>query len=107
MQQQNPKNADVLFPLINGQELNNQPDQMPGRSIINFFDWPIEQAQEYEEPFEVVKQLVRPVRAENKREVYRRKWWNYGEPRPKLLRNLSDLHRCFIAAATTISGPVE
>ena len=37
-----PRNSEVIMPVINGQELNNKPDQAPGRSIINFRDWPIE-----------------------------------------------------------------
>ena len=38
----NPKNADVLFPYLNGQDLNSTATQAPSRWIINFFDWPLE-----------------------------------------------------------------
>ena len=48
-----PRNAAVIMPIINGKELNNEPDQAPGRSIINFRDWPLERAQEYPEPFSI------------------------------------------------------
>lgn len=34
--QSNPRCREVIFPIINGQELNNQPDQSPSRRIINF-----------------------------------------------------------------------
>ena len=37
----NPKNKDVLFPYLNGQDLNSNPDQAPSRWVINFFDWPL------------------------------------------------------------------
>lgn len=37
----NPKNKDVLFPYLNGDDLNNNPDQSPSRWVINFFDWPL------------------------------------------------------------------
>jgi hypothetical protein len=36
----NPDNEDVLFPYLNGQDLNNNVDQSPSRWVINFFDWP-------------------------------------------------------------------
>ena len=36
------RSAEVVFPVINGREINDDPDQAPGRSIINFRDWPIE-----------------------------------------------------------------
>lgn len=37
----NPKNKDVLFPYLNGEDLNSRPDQSPSRWVINFFDWPL------------------------------------------------------------------
>jgi hypothetical protein len=43
----NPRNRDVLFPYLNGEDLNSRPDQSPSRWVINFFDWPIERAMEY------------------------------------------------------------
>ena len=39
------RNKDVLFPYLNGEDLNSRPDQSPSRWVINFFDWPIEKAQ--------------------------------------------------------------
>lgn len=36
--------TQVIFPVIKGAEINNQPLQQPGRHIINFFDWPLEKA---------------------------------------------------------------
>ncbi|UTV80129.1 hypothetical protein MQE22_08845 [Acidithiobacillus sp. YTS05] len=38
---QNPKNRDCLFPYLNGEDLNSNPDQSPSRWVINFFDWPL------------------------------------------------------------------
>jgi hypothetical protein len=36
-----PRNADVLFPYINGEDLNSNPEQKPSRWIVNFWDWPL------------------------------------------------------------------
>lgn len=36
-----PKNRDVLFPFLNGEDLNSRPDQSPSRWVINFKDWPL------------------------------------------------------------------
>ena len=36
-----PRNKDVLFPYLNGEDLNSRPDQSPSRWVINFFDWPL------------------------------------------------------------------
>lgn len=37
----NPKNAEVLMPYLNGEDLNSRPDQSPSRWVINFRDWPL------------------------------------------------------------------
>jgi hypothetical protein len=37
----NPRNADVLMPYLNGEDLNSRPDQSPSRWVINFRDWPL------------------------------------------------------------------
>jgi hypothetical protein len=38
--EKNDKNKNVIFPYLNGEDLNNQVDQKPTRWVINFFDWP-------------------------------------------------------------------
>lgn len=38
---QKPKNANVLRPYLNGEDLNSRPDQSPSRWVINFHDWPL------------------------------------------------------------------
>jgi hypothetical protein len=96
-----PRNIEVIFPTINGQEINNDPIQSPGRSIINFFDWNIEKAQRYEEPFRIVEEKVKPFRATQNRARNRNVWWIYAEHRPGLTRNLRLLRHCLVAAATT------
>ncbi|MCH8539794.1 MAG: N-6 DNA methylase [Opitutales bacterium] len=101
LRKMDPRNDEVLFPIINGQELNNQPDQAPGRSIINFFDWPMERAQEYEEPFAIVEEKVLPVRVNDNMKSRREKWWQYGALASGLYSNIADLDRCFVAARTT------
>jgi hypothetical protein len=37
----NQANKDVLFPYLNGEDLNSRPDQSPGRWVINFHYWPL------------------------------------------------------------------
>ena len=42
LKDRNPKNRDVIFPYLNGEDLNTHPEQKPSRYVINFFDWPRE-----------------------------------------------------------------
>ena len=37
-----PNNGRVLFPYLNGEDLNSSPKQQPSRWVINFFDWPLD-----------------------------------------------------------------
>ncbi len=96
-----PRNAEVTMPIINGRELNNNPDQAPGRSIINFRDWPLEHAQEYPEPYELVLTLVKPVRDKDRMRSRRENWWRFGALASGLYNNIRSLPRCFVAARTT------
>ena len=94
------RNREVIFPAINGQEVNSEPDQKPGRSIINFHDWSIERAAAYQAPFEIVERLVKPERLANDR-VAHLPWWLYERARNEIYRAIRPLGRCFVAARTT------
>lgn len=96
-----PKNAEVIFPVINGKEVNNDPEQKPGRCIINFFDWSREHAETYSDPFEIVLNKVKPVRAKDNRKTRREKWWLFAESAHGLYNSLNKVKYCFITAATT------
>jgi len=96
-----PRNREVIFPVTNGQEVNNQPDQAPGRRIINFSDWPLEKAQSYGQAFERVLTLVKPERDKVTREARRERWWQHAERAMGLYGSILALERCFVAAATT------
>jgi len=39
-----PRNKEVLFPYLNGEDLNSTPDQSPSRWVINFFDRPLDRS---------------------------------------------------------------
>ena len=101
MRTSDPRNAEVIMPIINGKELNNEPDQAPGRRIINFHDWSIEHAQEYSEPFSVVEDRVKPEREVQKDKGGRDFWWRFLRPRMKMQSRLHDFPRCFVSACTT------
>jgi uncharacterized protein (DUF433 family) len=100
-----PRNKDVLFPYLNGDDLNNNPDQRPSRWVINFFDWTEERAQQYPDCYKIIEQLVKPERqrlALDKdgneiegeyalRKPLPEKWWIYADKRPALYRTTVDM----------------
>ena len=101
MKASDPRNVDVIMPIINGKELNNKPDQVPDRSIINFHDWPIERARGYPEAYERVRMMVKPVRDKNNMRSRRENWWRFGALAAGLYDNIQDLSRCFATAGTS------
>ncbi|GAA2746293.1 Eco57I restriction-modification methylase domain-containing protein [Kitasatospora cinereorecta] len=94
----NPRNADVLFPYLNGQDINTRPDSSASRWVINFHDWPEERAAAYPECYEQVLQLVKPERAKNNQPSRREKWWQYSEYRRGLAQATSRLQRVIVMA---------
>ena len=66
------KYKDVLFPFLNGDDLNSRPDQSASRWVINFHDWSLEKAELYSKCIEIVKSLGCEL-AIPAREVYSKK----------------------------------
>lgn len=94
-----PRNADVIFPYLNGEDLNSDPEQRPSRWVINFWDWPEERARQYELPWKWIEERVKPERQRlNERgEFVLRKplperWWQFGEKRPGLYHAIGRGH---------------
>lgn len=53
----NIKNNEVLFPYINGDDLNNSVTQTSDRWIINFFDWPLKRKSQIIEKEDIILNL--------------------------------------------------
>lgn len=87
-----PRNADVIFPYINGDDLNSDPEQKPSRWVINFWDWPEERARSYRLPFERLEECVKPERSKNKRKERRERWWQFAEKTPALYHAIGRGH---------------
>ncbi|MEU1528138.1 Eco57I restriction-modification methylase domain-containing protein [Streptomyces fagopyri] len=85
-----PMNKEVLFPYLNGEDLNSRPDSTPSRWVIDFNDRSEQQAQQYELPYRRVLEQVKPERAKNNRKVYRDYWWQFCEKRPAMRKALTD-----------------
>ncbi|NPW37092.1 Eco57I restriction-modification methylase domain-containing protein [Pseudomonas aeruginosa] len=86
-----PRNRDVVFPYLSGDDVNSSPTQEPSRWVICFWDWPEEKARSYEKPWRWIEERVLPERQrrdENGEYVLRKplpqRWWQYGDKRPGL-----------------------
>jgi len=84
------ENSDVLFPYLNGEDLNNAVDQAPTRWVINFQDWPLDHntapdeyigpvAADFPDCLDIVLQKVKPERDATSRKARRERWWQFAE----------------------------
>jgi hypothetical protein len=78
-----PRNADCLFPYLNGDDLNTHPAQQPGRWVICFHDWDLARAQQYPDLLRIVEERVKPERNTLRSDVanydrIKQCWWLYS-----------------------------
>lgn len=94
-----PRNADVLFPYLGGEDLNQSPTQTAARWVFNFFDWTEERARQYPDCFAIVEAKVKPERQKLAKKDYatakRRAqyWWQYAADAKELYRTITPLER--------------
>ncbi|MFE5171181.1 Eco57I restriction-modification methylase domain-containing protein [Streptomyces sp. NPDC056634] len=105
---------EVLFPYINGQDINTHPGHAADRWVINFQDWPRERAELFPRAYEQVVNDVKPERSSNPRKVRRERWWQFAERAPRLYNGLALLDGCIVITrhskavmpVLTSTGPV-
>jgi hypothetical protein len=100
------KSAEVIKPIINGMELNNEPDQMPQRLTIDFYNWPEAKARQYRSAFARVEALVKPVRMalDNRTAInrdHRDRWWQYAFVRENMYEAMKTNRFCFATGRVT------
>ncbi|SEL36554.1 Eco57I restriction-modification methylase domain-containing protein [Rhodococcus maanshanensis] len=99
------RNAEVLFPYLNGEDLNSRPDASASRWVIDFNDRPEGEASQYALPFRRLVESVKPERQRVKPDgsfVLRRplpeRWWQYGEKRPAMRKAIAALPEVLVIA---------
>jgi hypothetical protein len=103
--ERDPRNRDVLFPYLNGEDLNSRHDASASRWVINFHDWPLSRAAEYKECFSIVEQYVRPERSRNTySKSARESWWQFERRRPELYEAVAGLEQVLVIARVSKTG---
>ncbi len=92
-------NSDVVKPWVNGMDVTRGNRNM---WIIDFgVDISIEEAAQYEKPFEYVKKHVQPERAKVRVESTRERWWLFEATRPGMRNAISGLSRFIVTLAVS------
>lgn len=102
------RNAEVVFPYVNGEEVTDSPEPLGRRWVINFSDRDELAAARYTDCWRIIQERVRPERqrkTEDGKYVLRRplpeKYWIHAEKRPALYARIAELQRVLVMAATS------
>lgn len=78
------ENRKIIFPFLTGKDLNSTPSQTATRFAINFWDWTKEEAEKFEDAFEIVRERVKPhrLKIQKTKPKLAKSWWLY-EANPK------------------------
>lgn len=96
-----PRNAEVLFPYIGGEEVNSSPTHAHHRFVIDFFGRSEEETWQWPDLMKIVKEKVKPVREVQNRDALRERWWQYAEKRPGLVSAIAGLERVLVISRVT------
>jgi hypothetical protein len=95
-----PTWRDVIRPYLTGDDILNQPDQGPSRYIIDFGFRSLEEAMQYDDAIEIVRERVKPQRDRVRRRAYRENWWRFSEP-------IREMRQALEGLARYIAGPAQ
>lgn len=99
--EEEPRNAEVLFPYLNGEDLNSRPDCSASRWVIDFNDRGQGEARQYELPWQHV---LNEVRSERISKISLSKstpidgWWKFHRNRPAMRKAIADLDEVLVIA---------
>lgn len=96
-----PRCAEVIFPLFNGQDLNTMPRLEPYRWVIYFRDWSEEKARRYTPAFRRVEELVKPYRESLTGQIHQDCFWKLWDLRPVLMKEFAEKKFALALASVT------
>jgi hypothetical protein len=95
---QDASSGDIIFPYLNGDDLNSRADCSPSRWIIDFGGCALNQAEKYPACLGRAKRLVKPNRDKlpDSKRATRERWWQYEKLAPGLRRAIAPLERVIV-----------
>jgi hypothetical protein len=90
---------DIIRPYLIGNDLTKDPQQRPSRWVIDFGHRELEQAMEFPEALDIVRQRVKSARDTIRRPAYRRYWWRFKEPLKEMRAAIAPFERYIASPA--------
>lgn len=95
---EDPRNAEVLFPYLSGEDLNQRHDLSAPRWVIDFFNMSEQEASTFALPFDRLRRQVKEERLSKPKSVSSAPWWRFLRERPAM-RQATAGHRTVLAMA--------
>src|SRR5664280_3329415 len=90
------RSREVLWPYLNGEEVNSSPSMQPTRWVIDFNDLSIPRATTYAGPFTRLESTAKEDRQRSKRKSLRERWWQFADKRPALRAAIASLDEVLV-----------
>jgi Eco57I restriction-modification methylase len=101
---ENPRNAEVIFPFIGYSEVANSPTHAHHRYVINFGERSEEECRRlWPDLMDIVEAKVKPERQSQGSIVNPNRWWLFARPASGLLLASRDLNRVLVAGSQASS----
>jgi hypothetical protein len=96
-----PSSSAVVFPYMNGEDLNSTPEQWPTRYIIDFGSRSLDEAIKFPDCFAIIERLVKPYRDNVLRARTRSMWWLHEHRREELYAQLTSKTHVLVCSEVT------
>jgi hypothetical protein len=93
--------AEVLFPYLNGQDVNQHPEHLTDRWIIDFQGRSLKEAENFGKAMAKVIRDVKPEREKSNDKSRREIWWRFTRPAPEMRKAIAALDRCMVITRHT------
>ena len=92
-----PRNREVIFPYIGGEEVNTNPTHAHHRYVINFAERSeVECRRHWPHLMTIVEDRVKPERQRQKDRGALERWWQFIRPRPELNAAIAGLEHVIV-----------
>jgi hypothetical protein len=100
--EKDPKNQEVIFPYIGGEEVNTSPTHAHHRYVINFGERSEEECRRrWPDLMAIVEAKVKPERMAQNDRGAKELWWQFIRPRPELQAAIAGLERVLVISQVT------
>jgi len=97
----NGRNAEVIFPFIGGEEINDSPTHSHHRYAVFFGDMTLEEANRWDDVISFIEPKVKHERKGKSADVARYPWWKFWRTRPELRAAIQGLPFVFACSQTS------